>query len=336
MKKLNFTNLKYKDTALNIKRENNNQHTSVDAFFLLLRGISKDDLSNLCKMMQLHYSKLPNPINLSLDDCYKLTQSESLNDTEKYTIFDLCIRCINNNQHLGNRTINDGKINTSSWITHCFFSGQVCETLAIQLGLDPDKAKRLGFLHDYGRKFDHSFEHTIKGFEALSDLDWNEEAIGCLTHSFVNGGRCSNNEPALEGFYIDENGYPKWNDGAEKDDMTLFLENYQYTDYDILLNIADLMATDKGIVSPKERIADIATRRIIDPTNRSYFLADITNTFIMILKRLNQIDDSVKYIKPDKNTSLETIQNYFDNVSEYFFNTFVNIYSNSKINEQKK
>lgn len=333
---MNFTNAQYKEKALNAKKENHEHHTSTDAFLLLLRGLEKENLSNLCEMIHVHYSNLPNPIILSLDDCYKLTQKENLTNLEKQTIFNLSINCINRGKHLGNKTINDGKINTSSWITHCFYAGEVCETLAKQFNLDTDKAKTFGFLHDFGRKVDHSFAHTIKGFEALTDMGWNEEAISCLTHSFVNGGRCSNNEPAIEGFYVDENGFPKWNKNTKKDDVTLFLENYQYTEYDILLTIADLMATDKGIVSPKKRIADIATRRIIDPTNRGYFLADITNTFIMLLRNLELIDNTVKYIKADKNTSLETIQNYFDDVSEYFFSVFQDLYKKNKTNEHIK
>ena len=237
-----------------------------------------------------------------------------------------------NGNHLGSKTINDGKINTSSWISHSFYSSEVCSSLATILGLDKNTAKITGLLHDYGRKFDHTFSHTIKGFEALIDIGWDNEAIGCLTHSFVNGGRCSNNEPAVEGFYVNDNGEAKWKEGAHKDDITLFLEHYKYSDYDILLNIADLMATDKGIVSPDQRIADIATRRVIDPTNRGYFLADITNIFISILKKLNLINKNVIYIKADKNTTLEEIENYFNKVSSYFFNVFSNIQNQEKQN----
>ena len=321
---LNFSNTTYKEKALSTQMNPENIHSSVDALLLLIKGVSYDDLSNLCELMKKHYASLPNLIELSLEDCYKLTQSDNLSEIEKNTIAELISKCIKSGKTLGNKTIMDGKINTSDWISHCFYSGEVCFTLANQLGLDADKARTMGILHDYGRKFDHSFGHTIGGFETLSSLGWDNEAIGCLTHSFVNGGRCSNNEPALEGFYLDKEGNVKWKDDVLKDDMTLFLENYNYTDYDILLNIADLMATSKGIVSPKDRIADIATRRVIDPTNRGYFLADITNTFIDILKRVNMLPENIQYIKHDENTTLEQIENYFNEVSAYFFNSFSN------------
>ena len=330
---LNFKNNIYKEKAFNIQASNEINHASIDAFFLLIKDVKFEDLDNLCVMIQKYYNSLPGTIELSLEDCYKLTQSSNIDEIEKRTIVDLASKCIKSGKHLGSNTINDGKINTSSWISHSYYAGEVCSSLAAELGLNEDKAKSAGLLHDYGRKFNHTFSHVLEGFYALTDLGWHNEAIGCLTHSFVNGGRCSNNEPAIKGFYVDENGNPKWQDGSEKDDITLFLEKYKYTDYDILLNIADLMATDKGILSPKERIDDIATRRVIDPTNRGYFLADITNTLINILKRINLVDDNVKYIKANKNTSLEEIQNYFDQVSKYFFNVFSNIESNKKQNK---
>lgn len=85
-----------------------------------------------------------------------------------------------------------------------------------------------------------------------------------MTHSFVNGNRCANNEPAEDGFYVDDTGNPRWEENTAKDDITKFLENYQYNEYDNILTIADLMATDKGIVSPFDRIEDIATRKKLD------------------------------------------------------------------------
>jgi len=323
--KLNFSNNHYKERALKTNIQKENIHTTTDAFFLLINGLSIQDLSNLCNKMVEYYKSIPNPINLTMEDCYRLTQNMNLNELEKKKIEELAYKCIKEGKYLGSKTINDGKINTSSWINHCFYSGEVCAILATELNLDIEFAKVLGMLHDYGRKFDHTFNHTIKGFEALSDLGWDNEAIGCLTHSFVNGGRCCNNEPALENFFVDKDGNAKWTHDVVKDDMTLFLDNYKYTYYDVLLNIADLMATDKGIVSPKERIADIATRRVIDPTNRGYFLADITNVFIDILKKINLAKEEFKHIKADKNTSLEQIQYYFEEVSNHFFNVFLNL-----------
>ena len=329
---LNFKDNMYKEKALKAKLSPKDIHSSEDALLLLIRGVSFEDLSNLCELIKDYYASLESPIDLSLEQCYKLTQSNDLSNLEKNNIANLISKCIQEKGFLGNKTINDERRNSSGWISHSFYAGEVCAILANKLGLDEDKARTLGLLHDYGRKFNHSFKHTIIGFEELTDLGWDNEAIGCLTHSFVNGGRCSNNERAIDGFYVDKDGIAKWKKGTIKDDMTIFLENYKYSDYDILLNIADLMATNKGIVSPKVRISDIATRRIIDPINRGYFLADITNVFIEILKRFNLVSDYITHIKHDELTSLHQIAEYFEIVSDYFYLEFSKLKKDQKNN----
>ena len=170
---------------------------------------------------------MPLPINLSIEDCFKLTQNidtiniQATKSTMKI-IEKLVFKCLNKGINLGNRTISDGKINTSSWINHSLYAGECCAVLADKLGLDSYTAKVLGILHDYGRKFNHSFCHVIYGYEKLVDLGWNNEAIACLTHSFVNNGRCANNDAAVPGFFVDSNGSPKWKPGTIKDDVTLF------------------------------------------------------------------------------------------------------------------
>lgn len=314
---LNFTNDTYKTKAMNIN--NTNTHSHIDAFFLLIKDLKQEDLDNLCIKIQNFYNNEPYNLKLNLQDCYRLTQNTNLNNEMKTIIFNLALECLNSNIHLGTNTILDGKINTSSWISHALNVGIVARTLAHGLDLDEDKAMTYGLLHDYGRKFTHTFDHAIVGFEKLTDLGWNNEAIGCLTHSFVNGGRCANNEPAIEGFYIDENGKPQWKNNTKKDDITIFLENYQYSEYDKLLNIADLMATDKKITSPFDRIQDIATRRQIDPKNRTYFLTEFTN---MLIKYLEKLNINIKTIEFSKEISIDDIESIFKDVSDIFYKNF--------------
>lgn len=326
MNELNFSNEKYKLIALELQSSKTSNHSFEDAFFLLINEVSFNNLDNLCSKIQNYYLSLEPRIELSLEECYKLTQNTNLSATEKHIIVELAIECIKSGNTLGSNTINDGKINTSEWINHCYYSSEVCATLARESGIDIESSKIFGLLHDYGRKYDHSFNHTIKGFESLVDNEWYTEAIGCLTHSFVNGKRCANNEPAVNGFYLDNEGNEKWEEGIQKDDIGIFLDSYTYSEYDIILTIADLMATSKGIMSPTDRIKDIATRRIIDPTNRGYFLANLTNTLINFLKKCNCINGNMPYIKADKTTSLEEIEKYFEQISNYFFNVFLDMY----------
>ena len=181
-----------------------------------------------------------------------------------------------------------------------------------------------GILHDYGRKTTHSFEHVTRGYEKLVDEGWENEAVAALTHSFLNGGRCASNESAEEGFYVDEKGNSAWKPETEKDDITLFLENYKYSKYDDILNVADLMATSSGIVSPYDRIQDIATRRKLDPTNRGYFLAEFTNKLIEFLKESGaEIPENMqREIKATPDVSIDELNERFKIASEVFFNYY--------------
>lgn len=326
---VNFSNEYYRQKAMNAKQSGKSNHTVEDAFFLLIKDVDKEDLSNLCLMIKEHMRTLEKPVDLSMEDCYDLTQGKDVSSVKldqdlRKTIVDLAYECIENGNTLGNKTIQNGKINTSSWMSHVLFEGKLAGELASKLGVDPETATIQGILHDYGRKETHSFAHVIRGYEKLVDEGWEEEAVASLTHSFFNGGRCASNEQAEEGFYVDDNGDPQWREGAKKDDITKFLENYQYSEYDTILNIADLMATSDGIVSPFDRIEDIATRRTLDPINRGYFLAEFTNKLVDILREIGaEVPERLSgEIKASKGVTLDTINQRFKDVSDLFFENY--------------
>ena len=319
MSELNFTNSYYKNIALCSNSVTESKHSSAQAIMLLIHGLDKEELYNLCLMMQRYYKNLTEPYKLTIDECYNLTQSNTLDESTMQIIEKMAFTCVEEGINLGIKTTADGKINTSSWISHSINVSKVCACLANKLKLDINTAKILGLMHDYGRKYNHSFSHIIHGFEKLIDLGWNNEAIGCLTHSFVNNGRCANNDVAVTGFYVDDLGNPKWVENAKKDDITIFLENYKYTNYDIILNIADLMATSKTVVSPYERVSDIATRRILDPTNRGYFLAETINILTDVLLKTKFCSENINKIKANKYLSIEQIESIFKETSNIFF-----------------
>ncbi len=338
--KLMFKNDYYKQKAFELSLSNNdkkrNYHNVFDAFLLLIKGIKISDLNNLCILIKEYYN------NISINEAYLLTQGESIpnkivfNDSVKENIYLLAKKCIESGKHLGNNTINDGNINTSSWISHSLFSSILASQLANAIGLDSKKIESIALLHDIGRKQTHTFEHTIRGFEMLIDANYETEAIGCITHSFLGGGRCSSNELAEPGFFVDDNGIPHFKDGAFKDDITIFLENYKYTMYDIILNITDLMATDKGIVSPMDRIKDIESRRkSFDPANRNFFLAEFTNYLVLILKIMERpvpkVLENKLYAK--KGISTDEIMEKLKIASDLFYNEYI---EQCKIQFQKK
>ena len=315
---LNFKENKYLELALNIEFNEENIIEPYNAFFLLINNYDYESLNNLCTFISKHYE-------ITDEESYKLTQNLDLDKEKKQTIFNIANTCINNKIPLGTKLVCNNKFIATSWISHCMNVGTVSSNLASLLGIKQNVALTLGLLQDYGRKINQSFNHVIEGFQSLVDLNLNNEAIVCLTHSFLNGGRCCNNEPAINGFYVDEEGNPNFYEDTKKDDLTIFLENYKYTDYDLILNIADLMATSDEIVSPYERIEDIKTRRTIDPTNRAYFLAELTNTLIDLLKRINCFQEDFPHIKANKDTSIEEIELSFKVISLYFYETYLEL-----------
>ena len=332
--KLNFKDERYKRIAMQSKKASESEitHDMSDAFMLLLKGVKKEDLSYFSKKIQEELRK--NDINLNIEDCYSITQGKwedssiSQADIEKVigtNIGDYLLKigydCIEKDgMHLGENVINGTTINTSSWISHSLFEAKAAQMLAKKMGLDEEKTGIMALLHDYGRKFTHDFSHVTRGFEALVDEGWIKEARSTITHSFINAGRCANCDPAEDGFYIDENGNPSWEETADKDDVTEVLETLEYDDYDMILNIADLMATDKGIVSPFDRVQDVATRKAPDLRNRGYFLSEFTNKLIYAMKKMNSTKN-LEELTPLMN--LEEINDRFKNTSQVFYEAFL-------------
>ena len=74
--------------------------------------------------------------------------------------------------------------------------------------------------------------------------------------------------------------------------------NITYTDYDRILNIADLMASDHGILSPIDRLYDILSRRgeLDKAPNRVYFLTSFYNILLWYLNSVH-INNNFSYLK---------------------------------------
>ena len=92
------------------------------------------------------------------------------------------------------------------------------------------------------------------------------------------------------------------------------------------------MATSKGIVAPKMRIDDIATRRknIDASLNRKYFLASFSN---LLLDTLKKIETNIPLSNiNEKALNLEEIKKHFELVSDVFFY----IYQDEKRDTLKK
>ncbi len=342
---LNFNNHDYFVIANQIAQNGCqyvNTHTPLSAFLICIKDLPFGYLDNLCRHIQSYLDQ--HGLDATLDECYLLTQNQgSLRLTNFFqsssqNLLDLAYECLMTDQFLGTQKVVGTDLNSSSWLSHSLYEGLVAKELAEMVGLDSATAQKLGLLHDIGRKKTHRFGHVVEGFQILVDAGWLDEAFCCLTHSFLSikqanglrhGGRfCDCGAvPTFEG----PNGVEKvasidcdfnviWNDSAPKDDMTSILECYNYSPYDCLLNLADLMATANGITAPHLRVADIATRRTADPVNHNYFLATLTTNLYEFMSNCGIIvtDYQNSYSK-----SPNDIENIFTNVSTFFYDQYL-------------
>lgn len=315
-----FSDDKYRNIANSKGSCSNYSLTSSKAFSILIKDLDYKDLDVLFETYAGNY-------DVPGIELYKCVISGKANDEVLNGLLNCAIDLASNGKNMGsNESVrpNGARRNTSNWINHCLNVGVVCKNLGTSLNLDADKAFALGILHDVGRKKSQKFDHTIKGFEYLVDLSYEDEAFACLTHSFVNGGRCASNEKAEEGFYLDNEGNPHFMDDAVKDDITVFLENYEYNDYDLILNIADLVATSSNIATIEERLKDIATRREIDPTNRGYFLCELINLVNYFLNKLGY-SENINIEKFYKYRGLTEIEDLVSEKSNQFDNLYKDI-----------
>ena len=345
---LNFSSEKYRKKALSKKIIHyKTTKTAKDAFMLCIKNLPYEEIDNLCKEIEIFYKFQNNSITLSQEECYQLTQGKDTSTIKydakfKNILLNLAYQCIEDAKTIGSKKHPNGN-STTSWINHCLYQGQVAEILAKSQGLNSDTAKKLGILHDIGRKYTHTLLHTIAGFEYLIDEGWEEEAYICLTHSFLGtkkdntnifqGGRCCSCDPAIPGFYIEENSSPAWQQFTKKDDISFFLESYIYNPYDLIINMADLMTTSKGPTTPYNRIIDIATRTAPDPINRKYFKAEFCNLMLYFLENAKELEPGlVGKIKATTTTTDDQIDTLLKNISELFIHYYNNI-SNQQLNK---
>lgn len=136
-----------------------------------------------------------------------------------------------------------GKTPRDGWIDHSICVGYAAGVIAKTLNLDEEKAKTLGYIHDIGKLIDFK-NHVMKGYNYLKELGYDDEYCNiCLTHSYLNNDiNCTQGEPCDIPF------------------RTNFIKNHEYTIYEKIINLCDLMCIHK-VVTMEKRIIDIISRR---------------------------------------------------------------------------
>ena len=145
------------------------------------------------------------------------------------------------------------KSNNNHWISHSICVGNAAGVIANALKLDADYAKTLGYIHDIGKRFDHTndgvFPHAIKGYEYIKELGYDENYAGiCIKHSFLNNDiDCISND----------------RDETDRNNPNYdFVRRYikdEYTIYEKIINLCDLMCTSK-ILTVDKRMIDLLLR----------------------------------------------------------------------------
>ena len=114
--------------------------------------------------------------------------------------------------------------------------------------MDSDKAYVMGLLHDIGRRAGvKGIMHIFDGYDYMMGMGQEEIARICLTHSFP-----GKNADTYLGKYDCSS--------EQKDFLQGFLENTEYDDYDILIQLCDAISLPNGACIMEKRLVDVALR----------------------------------------------------------------------------
>lgn len=154
-----------------------------------------------------------------------------------------------------------GRAENDGWIEHCLCVGDTAGIIAKELGIDDDKARAMGYVHDIGKRFGYTgpVHHSITGYEYLLSVGIDDEyARVCLTHSFLN------NDVDCEGVGIFDKNMDKY------DFLSNYIKTHEYDDYDNLIILCDLLCT-KQVIGLEKRLIDISLRYGVYPNTAYYF-----------------------------------------------------------------
>ncbi len=132
-----------------------------------------------------------------------------------------------------------------NWVPHSICVGNAAAKIAEALNLDAEHAKILGYIHDIGKLEGDFKDHDITGYNYIKKLGYEDEYANiCLTHSYLNND-----------VYCTAGGWPEDNPFR-----TEFIKNHEYTIYEKIINLCDLMCKRK-VLTVDKRLIDLIKRR---------------------------------------------------------------------------
>lgn len=137
-------------------------------------------------------------------------------------------------------------VKDTTWIEHSICVGNTAGRIAEKLNLDKEKAKVCGYIHDIGKGTAEFENHPMQGYKYIKSLGYDDEYANiCLTHSYLNNDiNCVAAEMHSKDINFIED----------------FITKHEYTIYDKLITLCDLLST-KVNVTIEKRLIDIYDRR---------------------------------------------------------------------------
>lgn len=131
------------------------------------------------------------------------------------------------------------------WVRHSKCVGETAGIIAEKMNLDVDKAKALEYIHDIGKRTGDFKNHVMNGYQYLKELGYDDEYCNiCLTHSYLN-----NDYMCTAGCIPIDIPF-----------RTEFIKKHEYTIYEKIINLCDLMCTSKRMTL-EQRLIEIMLRR---------------------------------------------------------------------------
>lgn len=141
------------------------------------------------------------------------------------------------------------QLNPGPWEQHSISVANNARLIAQKVShMDSDKAYVMGLMHDIGRRAGVTgIRHVFDGYDYMMRIGEPEVARICLTHSF----------PIKDVHTF----FGKYDCAPEQlDFLREYLEQHEFDDYDILIQLCDAISLPNGACIMEKRLIDVALR----------------------------------------------------------------------------
>jgi len=165
-----------------------------------------------------------------------------------------------------------GKIPKSK-VDHCLEVGRIARKIAQKCGLDLELAEILGIIHDIGYMWNSGYQHSFVGYKYLKSLGYDDEYANiCLTHSFIHGDpNCTADGLHVKNGKVLKNRTIPYENEEDSKFFLNFLKTHKYTKIEDIINLCDLMVSDK-VIGLDKRLIDFIVSSGAHSTTRNHII----------------------------------------------------------------